>query len=1080
MCLEPPEARIYVNLLQPRNSVKTSQATLPNQALYDYTAAFRRSLRQLNKAQRAAVEQIDGAVMVLAGPGTGKTQLLATRIGNILLQTDARAANILCLTFTDAGVKAMRQRLLQLIGPEAHRVPIYTFHGFCNMVIQERMEYFGKPRLEPLSELERIRIIRDMLDKLDVHHPLRQGKSDGYFYEKHLFHLFRSMKAENWTVEDMQQNITDYLAELPERPELQYQRRYKQFKKGDLKQALLDAEQQKMALLAAAIDLYPDYAQRLENLARYDFDDMIQWVLKGFKQYPSLLRSYQERYLYLLVDEFQDTNGAQNEIVRLLASYWERPNVFIVGDDDQAIYEFQGARLQSMIDFSLRYEEVQLVTLTQNYRSKPAILKAASSLIKHNQLRLAKQIQALGTPIDKKLLAADPQLKNAKDGIKIREYDNIGQENTAVLAQIRQWQAAGIPYSEMAVIYYRHKQADYLQQLLAAAGIPFVTNRPTNVLDELVVRQLRELLSYFHLEQSRPFSAEHLLYRLLHFRCFEAAPLLLAQLSLHLAREKKTSQEDQNNKTYWRELLQDEAIVGSQLKALGDWLEDCIGSLDSLPLLRFIEKVLNGSGLLAWLSRGNDRALQLAVMSSFLDFIRLELVRRPRLDLAGLLETFTAMEANQIGIPLRNQLSQADAVQLVTAHSAKGLEFSCVWILDASDKIWNAAASVGNKRQFSLPDTLTLTGEADETEARRRLFFVAMTRAKSDLIISYAQLDEQGKAQSPALFISELQAANPKLRSEAAPLEEEEINAQLLLRLGSTTAGEPPPFFEAEAIAELLKDYRLSISALNNYLFCPLGFFYENILKVPSFERVQATYGNALHEALQDYFLRMRADPYQIFPSESELLYYFEQAMERRRSRFESASYEGYLQKGRRELATYYKSYRDSWTAEVKVEQRIGLAEVKGVPLTGIIDRIDILSDYEVRILDYKSGTQSKDRLRAPTPANPQGGSYWRQLIFYKLLYENQSGMQQRVTASAISFLALDSQGEQPTISIDIGRKDLDEFTELLQESWKKIQAQEFTGCGKDNCSWCRFVADQSHQMPAVGSEKEAMDDEAG
>lgn len=1053
---------------------------MPNQALHDYTAAFHRSLRQLNKAQRAAVEQIDGAVMVLAGPGTGKTQLLATRIGNILLQTDARAANILCLTFTDAGVKAMRQRLLQLIGPEAHRVPIFTFHGFCNLVIQERMEYFGKPRLEPLSDLERIRIIRDMLDKLDVHHPLRLGKSDGYFYEKHLFHLFKSMKAENWTVADMHKNIADYLAELPERPDFQYQRKHKQFQKGDLKQGLLETEQQKMTLLTTAIDLYSDYETRLWQLARYDFDDMIQWVLKGFQQHPSLLRSYQERYLYLLVDEFQDTNGAQNEIVRLLASYWDRPNVFIVGDDDQAIYEFQGARLQSMIDFSQRYEEVQLITLTQNYRSKPAILKAASSLIKHNQLRLAKQIQALGIPIDKKLLAADPALKQAKDGIKIREYDNIGQENTAVLAQIRQWQAAGVAYNEMAVIYYRHKQADYLQQLLAAAGIPFVTNRPTNVLDELVARQLRELLTYFQLEQSRPFSGEHLLYRLLHFRCFDIPPLVLAKLSLHLAEEKKTKKEDLESKTYWREMLQDKALVGSQLKALSDWLEDCIGTLGSLPLLRFIEKVLNGSGLLAWLSRGSDRALQLAVMSSFLDFIRLELVRRPRLDLLGLLETFTAMEANQLGIPLRKQLSQADAVQLVTAHSAKGLEFSCVWILDASDKVWNATVSVGSKRQFSLPDTLTLTGEADETEARRRLFFVAMTRAKTELIISYAQQDQQGKAQSPALFISELQAADPKLGIEKPPLEEEELNAQLLLRLGSGTAGQPAAFFETEAIAELLKDYRLSISALNNYLFCPLGFFYENILKVPSFERVQATYGNALHEALQDYFLRMRADPYQIFPSESELLYYFQQAMERRRSRFDTNSYQDYLQKGQRELAAYYKSYRDSWTAEVKVEQRIGLAEVKGVPLTGIIDRIDILSDYEVHILDYKSGTQSKDKLRAPTAANPQGGSYWRQLIFYKLLYENQSGMQQRVTDSAISFLALDSKGEQALIRMDIGRKELDVFTELLQESWQKIQDQAFTGCGKDNCPWCRFVADQSSEVPTVGLERAEMDDEAG
>ncbi|MEO1628827.1 MAG: UvrD-helicase domain-containing protein, partial [Bacteroidota bacterium] len=146
---------------------------------------FTKELARLNSRQREAVEQIEGPVLVIAGPGTGKTHILAARIGQILLQTDALAANILCLTFTDAGVLAMRERLIEFIGPEAHRVHIYTFHSFCNKIIQDNLEYFGRRELEPISDLERVELIRSMLDKLPPGHPLRRKANDPYFYEYH-------------------------------------------------------------------------------------------------------------------------------------------------------------------------------------------------------------------------------------------------------------------------------------------------------------------------------------------------------------------------------------------------------------------------------------------------------------------------------------------------------------------------------------------------------------------------------------------------------------------------------------------------------------------------------------------------------------------------------------------------------------------------------------------------------------------------------------------------------------------------------------------------------------------------------
>jgi len=143
--------------------------------LEQYNESFLRELEKLNPEQRQAVDQFEGPVLVIAGPGTGKTHILSARIGRILMETDTRAQNMLCLTFTDAGVKAMRQRLLDLIGPEAHRVHIFTFHSFCNNIIQENLEFFGRHDLEPISDLERVEIIRNLLDELDTHHPLKSG-----------------------------------------------------------------------------------------------------------------------------------------------------------------------------------------------------------------------------------------------------------------------------------------------------------------------------------------------------------------------------------------------------------------------------------------------------------------------------------------------------------------------------------------------------------------------------------------------------------------------------------------------------------------------------------------------------------------------------------------------------------------------------------------------------------------------------------------------------------------------------------------------------------------------------------------
>ncbi|MEQ1678728.1 MAG: UvrD-helicase domain-containing protein, partial [Chitinophagaceae bacterium] len=303
---------------------------------------FAEEYDKLNEKQRLAVSTIEGPVMVIAGPGTGKTQILASRIGKILLETDAAPENILCLTYTDSGAVAMRKRLQQFIGPDAYKVNIYTFHAFCNDVIQENLSLFEKTALDAISDLEKIELFKELIDSFPKNHPLKRYRGDVYFEVNNLKSLFSNMKREGWTPEFINQKIDEYLADLPNRDEFIYKRKYKEFNPGDLKKDKIDEEKERMEKLRAAVGEFDRFQQLMRKKNRYDFDDMINWVIKAFDENKGLLANYQEKYQYILVDEYQDTSGTQNRLVELLISYWETPNVFVVGDDDQSIYRFQG------------------------------------------------------------------------------------------------------------------------------------------------------------------------------------------------------------------------------------------------------------------------------------------------------------------------------------------------------------------------------------------------------------------------------------------------------------------------------------------------------------------------------------------------------------------------------------------------------------------------------------------------------------------------------------------------------------------------------------------------------------------
>lgn len=1054
--------------------------------LHNYNDSFRTFLLTLNPSQRRAVEQVEGPVMVVAGPGTGKTHILTARIGNILLSTDARAQNVLCLTFTDAGANAMRQRLLQRIGPEAHRVPIYTFHAFCNRIIQENAEYFGRGSIEPVTDLERIEIVRHLLQKLSPDHPLREGHKDIFQYESHLRDLFSSMKKEGWTPGHIIKKTDEYLKDLPTNPAFLYQKKTRTAQKGDPKTAQIEDTTEKLERLKTAADLYPKYLHAMERAGRYEYEDMLLWVTKAFEKKEALLRTYQERYQYVLVDEFQDTNGAQYRLLQMLLNFWETPNIFIVGDDDQSIYEFQGARLENLLQFHQQHRTALVtVVLEENYRSLQPILDAAERLISHNRLRVVNRLEE---PVEKHLRSAAPSGVRESAPPTVGSFPARLHEIAHIAHHIQQIIASGTPPSEIAVLYARHKQAARLLTLLEKRGISYQTKRPVNALDLPIVQHFRELLRYLSDELREPFSGEYRLFRLLHAAFFDLSPLDLAKVAAALRAENlqpNTSAERYDKASRrtgqaarWRELLGDSAWLQplqlddvQALVVLAERLNTWVASVQNLNLAQLVEQLFAQTGLLQWALRQPDKIWHLQVLHSLHDFVQREAARNPRLSLERLLALLDSMDDNGLALPVQQPLQSSPGVQLLTAHAAKGLEFEHVFLLDCTDDTWGKNAT-SNRGRFALPPTLTLSGEEDALEARRRLFYVAMTRAKRHLHISFARTDDAGKPLTQVQFVDEA----------ALPLTEIEVPSAILLEAQAlllTSPAQPVVTLpEGELLGELLDNLSLSVTSFNRYLRCPVAFYYEDLLRVPSFTSEAAAFGVAMHGALQQFVLKMKADKKQQWPSAESLVRIFGQEMERQRGHFSENAYAQRLALGREHLRRIHTEQVPYWRKRAIVERRVDRVELAGVPLTGVLDKIEWLDSGTLRVVDYKTGTADPRKTAPPDDKQPHGGDYWRQLAFYKILLENARIYPETVGKTAISWLEPDKRGAFPITEVSFSGEEIHFVDGLVREVWAKIQRREFTvGCGKDDCAWCKMLRERTLTDVGGRAGEEGLDD---
>ena len=613
---------------------------------------FREEYSWLNEQQKLAVDTIEGPVMVIAGPGTGKTQILSARVGKILLETDTSAENILCLTYTDAGVLAMRRRLVSFIGPDAYKVNIYTFHAFCNEIIQENLSLFEKTALDPISDLERIGLFKELIDSFPKDHVLKRYRGDVYYEINNLQSLFSIMKKEGWTPAYIQKKIAEYLDDLPKREDFTYKKKYQQYNKGDLRKDKFEDAKLKMEKLQAAVNEFERFQQLMRSRNRYDFDDMINWVIKAFEENESLIRRYQEQFLYILVDEYQDTSGTQNHIVELLISYWDKPNVFVVGDDDQSIFRFQGANLENMLAFSNSYKnDLLTVILTHNYRSTQPILDVSKSLISRNEERLVKQMPELS----KELISSNPEIRGFVHPPLIKEYETQEQEMVGITLHVRQLIDQDLAPGRICVIYKENKYGEELTRYFNLLNIPVYSKRSLNILEIPLARKIILLLKWLAAEHDIPYGGDEMLFEILHFDWFHIPPMEIAKLTVEVAEQRFTE-----NETSLRRLLFEKSNeppkdlfskgIHEGLKAAGAILEKFLADVPNTTLQHLFENCIREAGVLNSIMQSPDKVWQMQVLTNLFDFVKEETRRNPFLSLQQLVNTLELMEKEELDL----------------------------------------------------------------------------------------------------------------------------------------------------------------------------------------------------------------------------------------------------------------------------------------------------------------------------------------------------------------------------------------------------------------------------------------------
>jgi DNA helicase-2/ATP-dependent DNA helicase PcrA len=1060
---------------------------------------FEKRYKNLNAAQKKAVDTIDGPVMVIAGPGTGKTELLSMRVANILRKTDTLPENILCLTYTDNGADAMRRRLISIIGKDAYKVAIHTFHSFGSEIISQNRDYFHSgATFQPADNVSTYEILRRLLQELPLSDPLSVTLNDEYTHQSDVKTVISELKKAGLTsaellatLEDndrtldqvekllmpilnqtvskkMAEPLTKVLHTIEKFPisESKYEVpalltliveslrttldtyesssstthitawKNRFFERNDKKELIFKARAQQRKLRTVAF-LYDRYLSEMEKAGLYDYDDMILQVVHAVEVHDDLRFNLQEKYQYLLVDEFQDTNLAQMRILHNLTDNpvnEDKPNIFVVGDDDQAIYSFQGADISNILNFKTTYTKTERIVLTENYRSTQTVLDSARSVI----IQGAERLENTDGDLSKQLTAHT----TAKTSVGIFELESAANERQWIANEIKNLIASGVKANTIAVLIHRHNSIQELLPYFAANEIDVSYERRDNVLDLEPIQILEQISRIITaLSQSHHDISNGLL------------PQLLAHPMWGFSSEDiwKLSTSAYDKRQRWLDVMETiPAFVDIRSWIINLTADASFTSLETM-LDRFIGVPDNIIDQTEFVSPFYNYFFSSEKLqkdpNTYLTFLEALRVLRSRLieyhpNESVTLSSFISFIELHRRIGDRIQMKQMvgaseGAINVMTAHSAKGLEFEHVYVADVTDRQWGQKAR-SRSRSINYPANLILAPNDESYDERLRLFYVALTRAKSHLTVSYSLIDDKDKPSLAASFLA-TEEWRP-VHIQAADSVQENITL-------AQTAWYQPLLTPSNNLKKLLQprleQYRLSATHLNSFIDVSRGgpqyFLVQRLLHFPSSSNPHTCYGLAIHRTLQQVHTHFTTT-HKLKPIE-DILIDFE--MNLRPFRMEQIDFDAYLLKGSDELSAYLTARQQTFTTNQKAELDFSHQQsmLEDVRLNGSLDLVDI-NDQErtITVLDYKTGKPSKTWQGTSESEKIKLYKYRQQLLFYKLLVEGSRDYgKYQVDGGVLEFIEPTLSGDILSLELNFTSEEVERFKKLATKVWEHI-----------------------------------------
>ncbi|MDP3996322.1 MAG: ATP-dependent DNA helicase [bacterium] len=973
----------------------------------DMENRFKEKYARLNPSQKEAVDSIEGPVMVVAGPGTGKTTILTLRIANILRQTDTPPDGILALTFTEAGVVAMKKKLRQVIGGAADFVKIHTFHGFALSVMREFPEEF--PFISGASQLNEIEI-EGLISKILENHEYSALRPSGR-PEQYIAPTISSIsgcKREFVSPDDVRAFANEKVKEIKS-DDSSYSTRGKT--KGSLKaEAQNKIEKCHKTLIFA--DVFEEYERRKKEQNKYDYDDIILELIRSFRANENLLRIIQERSLYILVDEHQDTNDSQNGIIKSVADFFDNPNVFIVGDEKQAIFRFQGASVENFLKFQDVWPGMKIIRLADNYRSHRHILDAVFSMIENNyeegqhenlRIKLKASSGIKEKPISVKTAESEKEMEN----YLISETKKILKEDKG---------------SEVAIITRTNNDLDKIIRLFNMSDVPFSAERNIDIFSSPLGSLFLDCLEF-----AADSSKTEALARSLSGGAWNVS----FEDRIRLIRGLKSA-----------------VVSVSDITAKLQDISQKAASADPVAFLYFLARQSGMEKMFADTPEGVE------IWRGIISFAEKVQKEDGGQSVRALAEKFSAYRESKQKRNVKVWTGKTEAsVKVMTAHGSKGLEFDYVFLPYATEKAWFKK----NKRQyFLLPKT---EDAVDEVKDERRLFYVGLTRSRKHAEILFSEKDSAGDGTLPLRFISEL---NPD-------------NVENLYITGSKEEAVLFPKktgLENDAWEEKIIEYGkhvicnsgLSVTALNHFLECPRKFLYKSILKVPEPPSASAEKGTSLHEAISAVWNSPRTDIESVEKTlEKESRNYLENKSFLPRFEKEAVLKElgEEIPKIASSLVSHFKTedkvYAENWyeqTADFAVPEE-GQLPVK---LHGKLDAV-FVGERSLSVFDYKSKlAMSEPAIKGETKND--NGDYFRQLVFYRRLLKDNPKFKELEQSFSLYFIKPDKKGNCKAVTLVVLESDLVRLEEEIQTLVESVWSGEFIkgNCEKSDCQWCRLA----------------------